>query len=296
VEAGPAADELRGIAGETGVDFRPFDGPIPEASYLLERQRIGMYQRYYGGNMDEGWTRLVLEDFGFPYTTLFDEDILAGDLHRSYDVIILPHDSKSMMMGPGQGEGGGRYGDASSVPPAYRSGFGEAGVDALESFVLLGGTLVTFAEAGDLPVEEFGLPVRNAVAGMWGTEFWSPGSTLRVKVDTSDPLAYGMPDDALALFLAGGQVYETVPGPASAGVRRLVTYRERDILQSGWLLGEENIAEKAAAVSVEHGEGTVFLIGFRAQHRAQTHGTFKFLFNALMTLPEGHGEREQTLP
>ena len=91
-----------------------------------------------------------------------------------------------------------------------------------------------------------------------------------------------MPEDALATFLAGGQVYETVSGARSADVRRIVTYIDRDILQSGWLLGEEAIANKAAVVSVEHGEGTVLLIGFRAQHRAQTHGTFKLFFNALV--------------
>ena len=101
-----------------------------------------------------------------------------------------------------------------------------------------------------------------------------------------------MPEDALALFLASGQVYETVSGPASAGVKRLVTYKDRDILQSGWLLGEEAIANKAAVVSVDHGEGTVVLIGFRAQHRTQTHGTFKLLFNALMTVPQGHESGE----
>jgi hypothetical protein len=137
-------------------------------------------------------------------------------------------------------------------------------------------------------MEEFGLPVRNAVAGMWGNEFWSPGSTLKVKVNDQNPFAFGMPEDALALFLSGGQVYETVSGPASAGVSRIVTYLDRDILQSGWLLGEEAIANKAAVVSVEHGEGMVYLIGFRAQHRHQTHGTFKLVFNALMTIPEGH--------
>ena len=126
------------------------------------------------------------------------------------------------------------------------------------------------------------------MAGIWGNEFWSPGSTLKVDVNPSNPYAFGMPEDALALFLAQGQVYETVSGPASAGVNRIVTYKERDILQSGWLLGEEAIANKAAMVSVEHGEGTVVLIGFRAQHRTQTHGTFKLVFNALMEVPEGH--------
>jgi hypothetical protein len=284
-----SVDEIAGIAAETGVDFTALNADVSAISHPLERQRIGMYQRYYGGNMDEGWTRLMLEDFGFPYSTLMDADILEGNLHRKYDVIILPADSKMMMTGVTEGGGGGeyaRYFDPSSVPPEYRSGFGAEGVEALETFVKDGGTLMTFAEAGDLAIDEFHLSVRNVLGGPAGEDFWSPGSTLRVKVDNTNPYAYGMPGDALALFLAGGQVYETLPGPDSEGVERIVTYVDRNVLQSGWLLGEEIIADKAAVVSVKHGEGTVYLIGFRAQHRHQTHGTYKLVFNALVNRGE----------
>ena len=133
--------------------------------------------------MDEGWTRWLLEDFSFEYTTLRDEEILRGDLHERWDVIVLPADSRGMMVdGPR---------DVSSVPPPYRSGFGDAGVRALQDFVENGGTLVTFAQAGDLVLEDFDLPVGNAVDGMWGNEFWSPGSTLRVRVDNTHPFTWG---------------------------------------------------------------------------------------------------------
>ena len=282
VEPGAAPDALAEIAAATGVDFTALAGDASGISHPLTRQRIGMYQRFYGGNMDEGWTRWLLEDFGFEYTSLFDAEILAGDLHERWDVIILPNDSRTMMLGPTERAPGGRGPDPSGTPPDYRSGFGEEGVAALDAFVRSGGTLVTFAQAGDLVLEGFDVPVRNAVAGMWGNEFWAPGSTLKVKVDTSSPYGYGMPEDALAAYLAGGQVYETMPGARSSDVRRVVTYIDRDILQSGWLLGEEAIANKAAMVSVAHGEGTIVMIGFRAQHRAQTHGTFKLVFNALV--------------
>ena len=282
VEAGASPDALQEIAASTGVDFAALDADPSGVSHTVAQQRIGMYQRFYGGNMDEGWTRWLLEDFGFEYTSLFDDDITAGDLHERWDVIILPADSKQMMLGPTEGGGGGRGADPSGTPPDYRSGFGEAGAEALELFVENGGTLVTFAQAGDLVLDEFDVPVRNAVAGVWGNDFWSPGSTLKVKVDTTSPFAYGMPEDGLAAYLAGGQVYETVPGARSSDVRRVVTYIDRDILQSGWLLGEEAIANKAAMVSVRHGQGTIVMIGFRAQHRAQTHGTFKLFFNALV--------------
>ena len=120
------------------------------------------------------------------------------------------------------------------------------------------------------------------MGGVPSTEFWSPGSTLHVEVDNQNPFAYGMPENALATFLASNQVYEVVPGGDSHRVQRIVEFVDRDLLQSGWLLGEERIADRATVASVSHGEGTVLLIGFRAQHRAQTHGTFKVLFNSLL--------------
>ena len=287
VEAGADPGALTEIAAATGVHFTALDEDVSAVSHPIARQRIGMYQRYYGGNMDEGWTRWLLEEFGFAYTSLFDPEILGRRPARA-----LGRDHPPQRL-EGDDAGSDRQSPravADRIPPApppeYRSGFGPDGVAALDDFVRNGGTLVTFAQAGELVLDEFDVPVRNAVAGMWGNEFWAPGSTLKVKVDTSSPFAYGMPDDALAAYLAGGQVYETIPGARSSDVRRVVTYTDRDILQSGWLLGEEAIANKAAMVSVEHGEGTIVMIGFRAQHRAQTHGTFKLVFNALV----GRGE------
>lgn len=282
IPAEAQADRLRAIAETTGASFRAFSGNAAEAGRPVRRKRIGMYQRYWGGNMDEGWTRWLLEDFGFPYESLMDEDVLDEDLAERIDVVILPSDAKQMMLGPTERPTSGRGPDPAGTPPAYRSGFGQAGVEALEAFVRAGGTLVAFSQAGRLVTDEFDVPVRDAVEGMWGNEFWAPGSTLRVKVDRNDPLAFGMPEEALVAYLAGGQAYETIPGRRSADVRRVAVYPAADILGSGWLLGEEAIANKAAMVAVRHGEGEVVLIGFRTQHRAQTHGTFKFLFNALL--------------
>ena len=283
VVAASAADAIVAeVAQTTGVDFSTLDTNVRNMSQMLRPNRVGMYQRYYGGNMDEGWTRWLLEAFAFPYDTLMDTAITGGNLNEAYDVIVLPADSVARMTGePSEtsGRGGSRPED---YPPAYRSGFGDEGVAALEAFVKNGGTLVTFAQAGDLPIQKFGLPVRNLLAGLSSMEFWSPGSTLRVNIDHTNALAYGMPADGLAAFLSGNQVYEVVATPRNDRVKRIVTFVDRDILQSGWLLGEDVIAEKAAMVSVQHGLGQVVLIGFRVQHRAQTHGTFKLFFNTLI--------------
>ena len=127
-------------------------------------------------------------------------------------------------------------------PPAYRSGFGAEGVKMLQAFVQKGGTLVTFGQAADLPIQRFNLPVRNVVAGLSSKEFWSPGSTLRVRFDPRHPLAYGMPRDGYALFLAGSQAYEVTT--SSPNVEIFATFVEREILQSGWLLGEGVIAQE----------------------------------------------------
>jgi hypothetical protein len=285
-----AGADVEEIARQTGVDFEALGSDVTANSYDVERLRIGMYQRYYGGNMDEGWTRWLLEHYDFPYTTLMDAEITGGDLAGNYDVIILPADRVSAMTGEGGDEdGGGPYASGpESYPPAYRSGFGQAGVDALRAFVESGGTLLTFAEAGEFPIEKFGLPLRNEVENLPSREFWCPGSTLRMKFDNMNPLAYGMPEEGLGTFLARNQAYGIAPSAHSHKIQIIAEFPERDLLQSGWLIGENLIAEKAAMVSAEFGDGRIILIGFRAQHRSQTHGTFKLVFNALVSGPEGN--------
>ena len=286
-----AAGDHAAIANQTGVDFAAVKSPIASGAYPLRKPRVAMLQRYGGGNMDEGWTRLMFEQFNVSYKSIMDAEIKAGGLESKYDTIILPADSIAAMTGerPPQGQGGGGGGGFGGAPdntPAeYRSGFGDDGVKALQAFVQKGGTLLTFANAGDLPIQRFGLPVRNIVNNLPPKQFWSPGSTLRVNFVNSNPLVYGMPGQGLALFMAGGQVYEVTSTDRSQDVEILSTYVDRDILQSGWLLGEQVIAKKAAAVSVKHGAGKVVMIGFRPQHRDQTHGTFKLVFNALLNGP-----------
>ena len=287
-----ASGDVAAIAQQTGVDFVALKSAIATGAYPLRKPRVAMLQRYGGGNMDEGWTRLMFEQFNVTSKPIMDAEIKAGNLESKYDTIVLPADSIAAMtgerppQGQGQGGGGGGFGGGPDNTPAeFRSGFGAEGVKALQAFVQKGGTLLTFANAGDLPIQRFGLPVRNVVNGLPSKTFWSPGSTLRVTFNNSNPLAYGMPNEGLALFMAGGQVYEIVGQDRSQDVEILTTYVERDILQSGWLLGEQVIAKKAAAVSVKHGAGKVVLIGYRPQHRDQTHGTFKMVFNALLNGP-----------
>jgi len=254
-----------------------------------------MYQRFGGGNMDEGWTRLMLEQFNFPYTSVFDPEIKKGGLNEKYDVLIFPSDSTATITGEapaagaaaggrggrgGGGGGGGEGGRGGNTPPEYRTGLAAEGVTAVRDFVQKGGTLVTLNNATAFPVDRLGIGVRNVLTGKTTKEFWCPGSTLKVNIDNTNPIGYGMPAQALAVYLNSPAFEVTAQQPENYDV--VVRYADRELLQSGWLVGEENLARRAAVVSAKLGQGKVVLIGFPAQHRAQTHGTYKLVFNALV--------------
>jgi hypothetical protein len=269
---------LKDVAAQTGVDFKALKSTVKVGIHQVKKPRIGMYQRYYGGNMDEGWTRLVLEKFSFPYTSLKDAEIKKGDLNKKYDAIILPDDSSGIIMGDVTGRFR-RF--LSSVPPEYRSGIGKEGVEALKAFVEKGGTLITLNGAYSFAVERLGLSVRNTVENLDSKEFFCPGSTVKVYFDNSHPLAYGMPSEGLIVYRSS-PVFAVTTSQGSEKYETVVRYQERGLLQSGWLIGEGHLSNKPAMVNVKHGKGQVVLIGFRTQNRCQTHGTFKLLFNALI--------------
>ncbi len=276
---GGSGTVLTQVAAETGVEFMALEREPSSGVHDLERMRVGMYHRYRGGNMDEGWTRLLLEQFDFPYTSLMDAEIKAGGLEANYDVIILPNDSTAAITGQGSMSYYG--GSPPAYPPEYVSGIGDEGVEALKAFVDEGGTLVTLGAATDFAIDTFSLSVRNAMAGLDTLDFFCPGSTLRASFENDSPLAYGMPNNGLVLYWSS-PAFELIPSNNSEDYERIVVYADRNLLRSGWLIGEEYLANKAGMVSAKYGEGSVVLIGFRTQNRAQTHGTFKLLFNALM--------------
>ena len=289
---------LEAIAKQTGVDFKPLPAAITTGTHEMKRQRVAMYQRFGGGNIDEGWTRLVLEQFNFSYKSIFDPEIKGGNLIDKYDVLVIPSDSTQTITGEappgaaaggrggrgggeagggGEGRGGGRGGN---MPAEYRTGLGTEGVNAIRDFIQKGGTLVTLNGATAFPVDRLGIGVRNVLTGKSTKEFWCPGSTLKVSYDITNPLAYGMPSKGLALYL-DSPAFE-ITAPSAEDYETIVRYEDRDLLESGWLVGEDNLTRRAAVVAAKLGQGKVVLIGFPAQHRAQTHGTYKLLFNALV--------------
>jgi hypothetical protein len=287
------------IAKSTGVDFAKAPAIASENTHSMKPLRIGMYQRYMGGNIDEGWTRWVLEDFAFPYKSVLDPEIKKGNLNAAYDVLLLPDDNETTLMGEpaggggraavagaAGGAGGGGAGfrgpDASVYPAEFRSGLHAEGLAALKDFVEKGGTLVTLGTSSLFAMDRLGVGVQNVTAGKSTKEFWCPGSTLKINVETNSKYGYGMPEQAYAVFLQGDPAFSIPPSQFNEHYQVIASYVDRDLLQSGWLVGEQTIAKKAAMVVAQLGSGKVVLVGFRTQHRSQTYGTFKLLFNTLV--------------
>ncbi|MBE3124384.1 MAG: hypothetical protein IMZ57_01840 [Acidobacteria bacterium] len=260
----------------------------------LKSPRIGLFQSWRG-NADEGWTRYVFDDMGIPFKTLHNDDIKGTkdkktDLRADYDVIVFADENVNTIKGPRPGATPGAGGAESpmarmfrqgAVPPEYEGGIGQEGVDALKAFVEKGGILVALNGASEFAIAEFGVPARNALTGIDRTKFFCPTSILRILVDNETPIGYGMPKEAAAMFV-NSLALDTF-SPSYDWDRKVVAaYPEDEVLLSGWLLGEEYLTRKAAVVDTKWKAGRIILIGIRCQNRAQAHGTYKFLLNALL--------------
>jgi hypothetical protein len=241
----------------------------PIANPIKRPVRLALYKSWTA-SMDEGWTRYVFDTFNVPYRTLLDKEAREGNLRAKYDAIILPS------MRPEDIVRGNLPG---SYPQEFTGGITEEKVRNLARFVDEGGTLICLGDSSQFAIKQLNLPLRNALEGLKSSEFYAPGSILRINLDASHALARGLPSQLDAYFINSSAFEITDPQRA----RIVARYAEASqVLRSGWLLGADKLAGKAALVEVTLGRGRVILFGFRPQHRGQTWGTFPLLFNAIM--------------
>jgi hypothetical protein len=233
---------------------------------------------------DEGWTRWIFDSRNLKYRSLGDKEIRSGvtyykptaGLTIKHRVIVIP-DQPARTLFEGY--------RANTMPPEVSGGLGEQGVSILRQFIQSGGTVIFLNRASSFAIEQFKLPVRNVVAGLPRTEFYVPGSILRIELDASHPLAKDMPKETIA-WAEDSPVFEVTDGTGAsvpaANVHIVASYpADKNPLLSGWLLGAEKLKGKAALVEVQMGEGRIILFGFRPQYRAQSLATFPLFFNAL---------------
>ena len=273
--------DMQSLATKYHVNAEALPQKTNIATVKISEPRVGLYKPWLA-SMDEGWTRYLFDQYHFNYKNLDNKTIKAGKLRDSFDVIVIPAVEKNVIV---EGKFKTEKDDMKyfeEFPPEYAGGIGKEGVTALKEFAENGGTIVTLAESGELLAEEFNIPVRNTLQDVKGDVFNCPGSILRVELDPKNPVNYGMPKEA-KIFVDGDIAYQTtIPG---GGMEREIVARypadSEDILISGYLKGGEKLENRAAAVSFSYGKGRLILLGFRPQHRAQTEGTFKMLFNSI---------------
>jgi hypothetical protein len=243
-----------------------FDGLLAEPkvkTYALKEPRVGLYKSWTA-SMEEGWTRWVLEQYEIPFKSVFDKEIRKGNLNEIFDVIVIPDLRESAII---------RGVPETAVPAEYAGGIGEVGLKNLDEFVKNGGTIITLNGGADFAIKHFHLGVENSVRGLNRGEFFIPGSILKVLNDMSHPIAYGYERGA-ALFFRRSPAFVVHEGTS------VVRYPTETLL-SGWSTGDEHLINKTAIVDVTYGRGKVILIGFPVVYRGQSHGTFRYLFNAI---------------
>lgn len=262
------SNTLAAIANECAkfaVEHQAADASLPMRQ-LQRVPRVGLYKGSIP-NADEGWTRYVFDEYGIPYISLGDAEIRQGDALKQLDCLILPSAKVEAIAE-------GLPGDI--FPREFSGGIGERGRDQIHRFVERGGTLIALDGACDWAIRQLWLPVQNVVAELSQTEFYVPGSFLRVLFQPDNPISYGLPRETNVVFL------HSPAFDLGIGAQSIASYPLQNPLVAGWILGAEHLQGKSAIVEVTLGHGRVTLIGFRPQFRAQARGTYRVLFNAML--------------
>jgi len=274
-------DLISEIANETGLNFRGTNEEI-SGTRKLGPIKVGIYKSWQA-NIDEGWTRWMLEQFEFDIDTLHNSEI-KGDLSQ-YDAIIIPSQSHQRIL-HGYAEG--------FMPQKFTGGIGLDGTLNLEGYVKAGGVLITFDAASDYAIDQFGLPVRDVTRNLSTTSFFIPGSIVRINTDTTHQIGFGMKSETGAFFSRSrsfkrvvktrkgeGGNEDTKPAP-EPDLDMVSRYAKSDILMSGWAKGENRyLKNNGSLVNVRWGKGNVVLFGFKPQFRGQSRVTYKLIFNSI---------------
>jgi hypothetical protein len=280
---------LETIAGELGVSFDAASAKPTGEQLKLRQPRVALWDRY-GGSMPSGWTRWIMEQFEYPFDVVYPQQFSAGDLKSKYDVIVFVDGAIPARDG-GAESPWDRTPDEAEVPAEFRPMLGKVTVantvPKLREFMEAGGTVITIGSSTVL-AKHLGLPVGDklveVVAG--GAEkplprekYYIPGSVLQVKVDNTQPLAFGMGERVDVLF-DNSPVFALKPG--AEGVKQLAWYDSKEPLRSGWAWGQQYLEGGTAVAAADVGAGKLLLFGPEVLFRAQPHGTFKFFFNGLI--------------
>jgi hypothetical protein len=312
---------LQKAATDLGVSFEAATAAPTGPAAKLRKPRIGLFDTYNGG-MPTGWTKLVLENFEFPYEVVYPPMLDAGNLRDKYDVIVFNGAGLSGGGGGGRGGGGGAGagGDQPEAPPAGGAGAAGGGrgggrgggagandpnddrkkpfvdyaeeftrrrgnvtpatLEKIKEFVQAGGTVIAIGSAAQGAVQLFGLPLTNHITAT-PTDYYVPGSVLRLNVDPKIPLAHGY-DSEVDIFFNNNPVWRpTTPSAPGVEIRSVGWFNSPEPLRSGWAWGQKLLDKGIQMVDASVGKGRVFAFGNELLFRTQPHGNYRFFFNGI---------------
>jgi len=285
------SDRLPALAAELGVTFAGGPPPPSNAAKPLRPLRVGLWDRY-GGSMPSGWTRWLLERFEFPFELVFAPRLDKGDLRKDFDVLIfvtgaIPSTSTNV-----HSSGGSKTSSDEDLPPEYRGRRGSVTVKItvpkIKEFLEAGGTVLAIGSSTSL-AKHLGLPLADHLVEppqktgdkprpLPREKFYIPGSILCVRVDNSHPLAWGLGTEANVMF-HHSPVFRA---SATANLAKVAWFDQKEPLRSGWAMGQSYLQNGWAITEATVGRGRLALFGPEIAFRAQSHGTFKFLFNGIL--------------
>jgi len=294
----PASGASRPIveraARELGLSFA---GGAMTGATAVKPMRIGLWDRF-GGSMPSGWTRWLLEQYEFPFTVVYPQELDAGNLNRKYDALIfvdgaIPAPRPAAAAGPGGPGGLGGMPDTLALPAEWRRTVGNVTqattIPQIKAFAEAGGMIIAIGSSTAL-AEHLNLPLSNHLverkpeggeSALGSEKFYVPGSLLEVAVDNTTSAARGMGARAIVMF-DNSPVFRLAPDALARGVTPIAWFDTPNALRSGWAWGETYLEGGVAAADARLGRGTVRLIGPEALFRAQPAGTFKLVFNGLI--------------
>ncbi len=270
VENMEGLEKTLGVLSQTlGLEFMGVD-TLECETFRLTQPRIGVYRAWLP-NADEGWLRMVLDEYGFNYVNLYPEDIRGGNFGEEISVLVIPDLDNTAIM---EGMKDQNYYDAHEFEKKYTQGIGREGNRNISKYIEAGGSLICLNRSNEYAVKELWAGAKLPLDGLDENEFYCPGSLLRVLVDNTHPVGYGFSREETIMFLHS-PVFQVTKGESIAW------YPEADPLMSGWMLGEEHVRGRTAVAMVPSGEGSIIMIGCPPHFRNQNRSTFKLLFNSL---------------
>ncbi len=258
----------------------------PASARKLSAPRVALWDRY-NGSMPSGWTRWLLEQFEFPFDVIYSPRIDAGKLREKYDAIIFV---TAAIPAPGVKPPPAQR--PRNLPAEYEDHIGrispDKSVPALKEFLQAGGSIIAIGSSTNLAYH-LGLPLQSALTerdaegklrALPDEKFYVPGSILEARVQTGDPLTWGMPERA-DFYFEKSAAFTLGANAAAAGLRPIAWFDSAKPLRSGWAWGQSYLKDAVTIATAQVGPGRLHLMGSEIAFRGQTHGTFKLLFNAL---------------